>query len=342
MSDARPSPLQDIPGFQQAIVRWFRQCGRDYPWRRTRDPYAILVSEMMLQQTQIATVLGKGYFSRWMERFPDPVSLAVASEAEVLRCWEGLGYYNRARNLQRAARQIVEKCGGIFPDDLDELSALPGIGRYTAGAMAAFAFDLPAPIVDANIARVLARLFRMQQPVDDPSGRKRLWHWAEQLVPRRNARLFNSGIMELGQQICLPRQPQCESCPVRSFCASCNRNPEALPKKHPRRAVEFLTEHAIFSLRGGRLLLRLGEGRRRGGLWRLPPREADFLTQANAPLLLQSQYTITHHRVALRVHALPAAHAEKGERWHALVDIPSVPMPAPYRRAVEVLLAGKS
>ena len=146
-----------IPRIAADLVEWFRKAGRDYPWRRTRDPYAILVSEVMLQQTQISTVLDRGYYAKWLAQFPNFAVLAAAPESEILKAWEGLGYYRRARNLQRLAQTVVAEHGGVFPNEPTAIRALPGIGPYTAGAIASFAFGLPEPIVDGNVARVLSR-----------------------------------------------------------------------------------------------------------------------------------------------------------------------------------------
>ena len=162
--------------FRSALQRWFAVHGRDLPWRHTRDPYAILVSEFMLQQTQVATVLP--YYHRWLARFPDLAALARADESDVLHAWQGLGYYTRARNLQRAAQSAMENTGGELPDAPERLTQLPGIGRYTAGAIASFAFDRPEPIVDANIARVLARLTNWETPIDTAAGQAHLWRTA--------------------------------------------------------------------------------------------------------------------------------------------------------------------
>ena len=165
-----------------SLVSWFRQNGRDYPWRQTRDPYAILVSEVMLQQTQITTVLDRGYYHRWLARFPDIPTLASANEADVLSAWEGLGYYRRARNLQKLAQIILQDHTGIFPNDPVTIRSLPGIGPYTAGAVSSFAFGLNEPIVDGNVARVLSRIDNDPTPIDSTLGNKRLWDRAKELV----------------------------------------------------------------------------------------------------------------------------------------------------------------
>ncbi len=331
------TPLHAPAAFATAVSAWFQATGKDYPWRRTRDPYAILVSEMMLQQTQIATVLGKGYFERWLAQFPTAAALAAAPEAAVLRLWEGLGYYQRARNLQRAAQAITTQHGGHCPTDVAALLALPGIGRYTAGAVATFAVDATVPIVDANIARVLARLFHFQDPIDTDAGKAQLWAWATALVPATAARSYNSGLMELGQRLCTPRAPQCRECPVAQHCAGRGHQPETLPRKSPPRPVVRLTEHVAWAVRAGEILLHQEAGHRRQGLWKLPQRDETDFTQHRAPLLHQSRYTITHHRVELSVYELPFLTSTADETWQPLSQLSTLPMPSPYRRVVEAL-----
>jgi A/G-specific adenine glycosylase len=334
-----PVPSSEIPWaptFRAALLTWFRAEGRDYPWRQTEDAYAILVSEMMLQQTQIATVLGRGYYQRWMETFPDVETLAAASEPDILRVWEGLGYYSRARNLQKAAQAVVTAHGGEFPRSVEGLLSLPGIGRYTAGAVASFAWNLPAPLVDGNVARVFTRLFACDDPIDKPAVQQQLWAWAETLLSRTEPRLYNSALMELGQRICTPRSPACLICPVQSVCASAGPAAAARPKKSPARATVAVIEHALFARRDGKILLHQESGKRRQGLWKLPERTT--AETAALPEILTTTYAITHHRVTLHIHAAPHAAAAGGESWHPLADLAALPMPGPYRKALNQLL----
>lgn len=334
------SPLADAAAFRRVLGGWFRRVGRDYPWRRTTDPYAILVSEVMLQQTQIATVLGRGYYDRWIERFPDPATLAQAPEDAVLKAWEGLGYYRRARNLQATARAIVDRHGGVFPDDPEAIRALPGVGRYTAGAILSFAWDRPAAIVDGNVARVLARLLDCGEPVDGPSGQRLLWEWAERIQPaRRGARVLNSALMELGQRICTPAAPSCGACPVAAFCAA--TCPASLPRKRPRTPTVARDEFAVFACRAGRILLHRESGRRREGLWRLPERTRG--ETRGRPVLLRMRYGIMHFRVALEIVEAAGDEAPReGEAWHPTGSLGELAMPSPYRRALDQLLGGSS
>jgi len=316
------------------LTFWFGRHGRRLPWRTTNDPYAVLVSELMLQQTQVATVIG--YFQRWLQRFPTLRDLAMADESEVLHAWQGLGYYNRARNLHKCAKIMVAERNEKFPAAIEELRKLPGIGRYTAGAIASFAFDLPAPIVDANIERAVSRLLNLQEAVDQPTGSRALWDFASQYVQGPNPRILNSAIMELGATICLPRKPLCVICPVRSFCAA--TDPESLPKKRDRPKIEKKTELHFLALKDGQILLQQNLGKRWHGLWSLPALEANSESNqrfdVNLPFLSLS-YPITRFVVRLNIFLTdPPATLSAGQSWHRLELLDAVPMPSPHRRAV--------
>lgn len=203
-----------LTAFQRSLLAWYRRHGRDLPWRRTRDPYEILVSEVMLQQTQVKRVLE--FYPRFLARYPTAEELAAASESAVREAWDGLGYYRRAQNLQRTARQVAEQHGGRFPATPEELVRLPGVGRYTAGAVASFAFGADAAILDTNAARVLSRVFG---PGRNAARRTaRLWALAAAAIPPRRGYPFNQGIMDLGATICTARKPACPRCPVRRAC----------------------------------------------------------------------------------------------------------------------------
>lgn len=212
---ARVAHFATIRAFQHRLIAWYEQEGRDLPWRRTRDPYAILVSEVMLQQTQVSRAML--YYERFLERYPTVEDLARADEGEVRETWEGLGYYRRAQNLQRASREILEKHDGRFPRTHEELTALPGIGDYTAGAVRSFAFRQDAAILDTNAARVLTRLFAL--PPERRTNRF-LWNVAHQVTPAGQAYAFNQAIMDLGATVCIARTPRCPVCPVRTVCRS--------------------------------------------------------------------------------------------------------------------------
>ena len=327
------APAHSRARLRSKLVAWFRKAARDLPWRRTRDPYAILVSEIMLQQTQVATVIP--FYERWLARFPDFASLAGSEESDVLSVWQGLGYYSRARNLHRAAKTVVEKHGGEMPRDPALIRALPGIGRYTAGAVASFAFDLPEPLVDANVARVLARLLDLHTPIDSTAGQSALWETAIALVPQKGARIFNSAIMELGALVCTPRAPRCRECPIAKHCAAFSHGTaESLPRKKPRKKISALSEHSAWIVQRGRILLEQQTGARWRGLWKLPalPAAPDV-----APVFTHD-YPFTHHRVTLSVFALPApAHLRENQSWHPLAKLNELPLTSPHRRAIEQL-----
>jgi A/G-specific adenine glycosylase len=316
--------------FRSALQDWFAVHGRDLPWRRSRDPYAILVSEFMLQQTQVATVLP--FYDRWLKRFPDLDALARADESEILHAWQGLGYYARARNLQAAARFVVRNLGGQFPEAPDQLMQLPGIGRYTAGAVASFAFDQPAPAVDANIARVLARLTNWESPIDTAAGQAHLWRTAQVLVPAKGARDHNAALMDLGAMICLPHQPRCGKCPVRKLCRA--ERPELLPRKRKPAATLRLTESHAFTRRRNRILLEQSRARWRG-MWILP-----YLTSGSGRSpLLRLDFPFTRHRITLAVFAqAKATMTNEHQRWFPLRALANLPVPSPHRRALLQLL----
>ncbi len=287
----------------------------------------------MLQQTQIATVLDRGYFTGWMEKFPDVFALAQASEAEILKAWEGLGYYRRARNLQKAAQAVVAL--GEFPDTVAGIRALPGVGDYTAGAVASFAYNLPAAIVDANVARVLARLFDLRDSIDSTLGKRQLWDWAEQLVAPDHPRAYNSGLMELGQRICRPTNPKCQECPVSDHCLT--REPERLPVKKQRVETEEVDEHVLYLRKGDAVFLTQEEaGNRREGLWRFP--KLDTKPASGRPEVLRSKYGITKYRVTLMVYRGEPDEAGEQGRWVSLEELEGLAMASPYRKALNRLL----
>ncbi len=216
--------------FQKQLLDWFAQHQRDLPWRRTYTPYHVWVSEIMLQQTQVKTVLP--YFERWVKTLPTIKAVARASEEKILKLWEGLGYYSRARNVHKAAKIIVEKHNGKFPGAIEQIRALPGIGRYTAGAIASIAFSQNEPLVDGNVIRVLSRLTNDSANTRESKVMERYWHTAEQLIPLGRARYFNQAIMEFGALICTPKNPACDRCPIRSVCkASKAGTVENLPNR---------------------------------------------------------------------------------------------------------------
>ncbi len=235
---------------RRRLLAWYHKHARDLPWRRSRDPYRVWISEIMLQQTQVATV--RDYFTRFIAAFPDIRSLADANEIDVLRLWEGLGYYRRARQLHAAAKQVVEIHSGKFPHDLVELQSLPGIGRYTAGAIASIAFDQHAPILEANTIRLFSRLLAFTGEATSAAGQSTLWRFAEEILPQKDVAHFNQALMELGSLVCTPIEPLCDQCPLATLCkANKLQLQHAIPAAKPRPAFTHLREAAIILSQSG-------------------------------------------------------------------------------------------
>jgi A/G-specific adenine glycosylase len=256
--------------FAERLLDWYSKNARKLPWRNRPDPYAVWVSEIMLQQTRVETVLP--YYDRWMSRFPTLESLAQASLREVLSIWEGLGYYSRARNLHRAAQQVMSEQGGKLPQEVKSLAKLPGIGRYTAGAIASIAFGEDAPALDGNIRRVLARVFNVDVPARSPEGERRLWELAEQYLPSGRAGDYNQALMDLGATICTPRSPGCPHCPLEDLCQARQLGiQEERPVLDTKAQVPHLTVTAAVIRRGGKVLIaqRPPKGLL-GGMWEFP------------------------------------------------------------------------
>jgi len=307
-----------VSELRRALLAWYRRHKRDLPWRRTRDPYAIWLSEMMLQQTRVETVIP--YYARFLERFPTVGALASADIDDVTQLWSGLGYYSRARSLHAAALQIVREHEGALPSEVEELRELPGVGRYTAGAIASIAFDRPAPIVDGNVARVLARVLDLRGDVTTPPVQKRLWEEAEALARGPTPGDLNQALMELGALVCTPRAPKCLVCPVREMCRGLAAgDPESLPVKAKKAAPRRIEAACAVITRGTKLLAvrRPPEGLL-GGLWDLPGGELakgeparDAIERAlKEKLGLESsglaalgavKHQFTHHTLALHV-----------------------------------------
>jgi A/G-specific adenine glycosylase len=309
-----------VNAFQQKLRRWYRVHQRDLPWRRTHDPYRIWVSEIMLQQTRVEVV--RDYYRRWLREFPTVRALARARVGRVLKLWEGLGYYHRARNLHRAAKLLAGRArcpsaprtaGTAVPTNVAELMELPGIGRYTAGAIASIAFDQPAPLVDGNVARVFGRLF----PGRDP------WSVAAALLPVRAPGEFNQALMELGALVCTPRNPRCADCPVRKLC------PGPTPQPRRRAPLQPVTQCVALVRRAGRVLLRQRPPTGSlAGLWELP----SFEPPKSNRKLLTLQHTITNHRITLHVYA--GSSQPVAGRWFTRRQAARLAMPAAHRRVL--------
>jgi A/G-specific adenine glycosylase len=346
---------------RQRLLKWYDEHQRRLPWRarpgQAPDPYRVLVSEAMLQQTQVATVLP--YFDRFIDALPTVRDLADADEQAVLRLWQGLGYYRRARNLHAAAKAIVLTHGGQVPDRVDQLLKLPGVGRYTAGAVASIAFDKPAPILDGNVARVLARLFLIEQPVDAPDVRKTLWRLAEELVPSARPGDFNQAVMELGALVCTKAGPTCSACPLATVCDALRADRVSSVPVPARRKAPVAVQHHILAIeRNGRFLF---EQRPADGLWsnmwQMPTAEnlslradAHGLTGwatrrlnlvLNVPKRLGSfTHQTTHRTIRFRVWLSTATSGRlrpRAGRWRGLGGVDDLPFANPQLRAVGML-----
>jgi A/G-specific adenine glycosylase len=342
----------------QALLAWFSHHARDLPWRRTRDPYAIWISEIMLQQTQVKTVIP--YWRRWMERLPGIAELAGAAQENVLKLWEGLGYYARARNLQKAARLIIEQHGGVFPRKFEEVLELPGVGRYTAGAICSIAFNQPAPILDGNVVRVLTRLFGIRGDPREKTIRNRLWALAQELVslaetegpPRaRNCSQLNQALMELGALICTPGQPECPACPVRAHCAACRAgNAEHLPNTGKRTSSVARTFAAFVVEKRGRVLLRQRpSGVVNAHFWEFPNEELNgaFSSAKHAATSLKLKladpqpfcvikHSITRYRITLKAYRATLKGICPGKlrmgRWAKSSEVELLPLTSAHRK----------
>jgi A/G-specific adenine glycosylase len=352
------------------FLHWFAGNARQLPWRRTLDPYAIWVSEIMLQQTQVKTVIP--YWQRWMRELPTVRTLAEASPQRVLKLWEGLGYYTRARNLQTAARQIMHDHAGRFPNAFDEILSLPGIGRYTAGAITSIAFNQPAPILDGNVVRVLTRLFGITENPKEKGVKACLWLLAEALVTRAAANsqfsilnfqlpvsgaasALNQSLMELGALVCTPRLPRCDQCPVGRRCVAHQTDQvQTLPNLGPRVASSALHFAAFVVQRGGRWLVRQRPaGMVNAHLWEFPNLEVSAGTPAAGAAarllggppqklvrLTTVKHTITRYRISLEAWLVNVAgniSLSDHARWLSLKELDELPFTSAHRKVLQVL-----
>ena len=349
--------------FRKALQAWYAAHGRELPWRLTHDPYRIWISEIMLQQTTVVAVIP--YFERFLARFPTVHELAAADESEVLRHWEGLGYYSRARNIHKSAKHVASQLNGVFPELVDELQELPGIGRYTAGAIRSFAFNLPAPIVEANTLRLYCRLLGYDGDPRSREGQSRLWSFAEELVPDDHPGRFNQALMELGSVVCTPTNPNCPACPVNFACQACLTNRQGtIPRPAVRPEITAVTELSVVLRRGDRFLLyHRAPGERWAGLWDFPRYACDELTKVPQrqpawieqklsqelgvhvkvdELLTEIRHSVTRYRITLR--SFLADH-ESGEiavtageyRWLTADEIHTYPLSVTGRKLAKLL-----
>ena len=285
-----------------ALLRWYRRVRRDMPWRREVSPYRTWVSEIMLQQTTVAAVTPK--YEGFIAAFPDVRALAAASEDEVLQHFAGLGYYSRARNLRRAALEVVARHGGEFPSEFEDVLALPGVGRYTAGAILSIAFAKPYAVVDGNVIRVFSRLFGLRGRAKDPAFVKEIWERAAPLVPRSAPGDWNQALMELGATVCAPESPSCGACPVSGYCLAYKKGlQDAFPLPEKRREPTPVRWTCLRIERGGKLLIwrRSEKERLLKNLWGFP--EAGRVPAAAGATLGAATHTITHHALTVELRA---------------------------------------
>lgn len=357
------APTRSTPPLSPALLEWYDEVRRDLPFRRTRDPYAIWVSEVMLQQTQVATVLS--YFTRWMQRFPTVKALASASEDDVLHAWQGLGYYSRARSLRRAAQAVVERFDGSLPGTVEDLLSLPGIGPYSAGAIASIAFGERTPVVDGNVVRVLSRLFALRGDPTKATQRKLIWACAAELVPSERPGDFNQALMELGATVCTPQNPRCALCPLRRHCRALALGiQEELPELPARAAVtEVQMAAALVQSRGRVLVVKLkADAPRWASMWQFPNverraresaekaaeravRELVALDAAAEKLVTSVKHSVTRYRITLAAVLCAAKSSRLGQLsnveeavWKRPDELEGIAMPAAHRRIARAIV----
>lgn len=338
------------------LLAWYGECGRDLPWRQTRDPYRIWLSEIMLQQTTVATATP--YYRKFLEVFPDIATLASAPLEQVIEVWAGLGYYSRARNLHRTARVIVGDYDGLFPETVEGLSALPGIGRSTAGAIVSIAFDRPAPILDGNVRRVLVRLFALSGDPRSRDADRQLWGWAAALGSSERPHDYAQAIMDLGATVCTPRDPACTVCPLVEFCQARLEGLERqLPAGRVRKSVPVRHQVAMMVEVAGRCMARPrpAEGFL-GGLWELPvadrlDEETPLATAARLAgelglsgrqsVIGKVRHAYSHFTLELALVRLVAARpgrcAETDWQWLTPAELADKPLHGAHRKALEIL-----
>ncbi len=263
---------------QQKLLQWFHKNQRPLPWRKHYRPYEVWISEIMLQQTQVETALP--YFKRWIKQFPNIESLAESDERKVLKVWEGLGYYSRARNLHQSAKAVMDKYSGAFPENYEDILALQGIGEYTAGAIASIAFNQDKPIVDGNVLRVLSRVYAIDKPIDVSENKKIFWQLEENLIPKGRARFFNQALMELGALVCTKQNPSCKLCPIHDFCAAFKQDKvEDYPvRKNKKKMVRVEAAAVVLERNEKYFIHKRPVGKIMGGLWEFPEWKLEMTT----------------------------------------------------------------
>ncbi len=349
-----PSEKQRL---RRRLLAWYADHARDLPWRQSRDPYHVWVSEIMLQQTQVATV--RDYFERFVAALPDVHALAAADERQVLRLWEGLGYYRRARQMHAAAMKVIAEHDGRFPQDVETLRGLPGIGRYTAGAIASIAFDQRAPILEANTIRLLSRLIAYRGDPLKAAGQRVLWQTAADVLPQKNVARFNQSLMELGSLVCTPTEPRCEACPLRSVCRAFAAGLQhKIPRPKARQQYSELHEAAVVIRRNGKVLMReCGQDERWAGLWDFPRfaleaegplfvndeivtkvRDQTGVTCSPASLLKTIKHGVTRYRITLDCYRAEfVAGRARNARWISRTELAGLPLSTTGRRITRLL-----
>ncbi len=329
----KPFRQEERAAIRRSLRNWYRRTARPLPWRTTRDPYRIWVAEVMLQQTRVAAA--EPYYRRFLERFPRVEALAAASRQEVLSSWSGLGYYRRAHCLHEAARAVVERGG--FPQDFAGWRALPGVGEYTAAAIASIAFGLPHAVLDGNVLRVLSRLTAERGPIGATTVKRRLAALAAELLDARDPGGFNQALMELGATVCLPKSPECARCPIARHCRARRLGIERqLPTRGPRPKPVRVEKTLLVIERRGRLLLRRNGGGRLEGLWELPERE-DLPTARLGRKLGEFRHSITRYQYRITVMQAVCSRRPAGYRWVRVAEAARLPLSAAARKALRLL-----
>lgn len=332
-----------MPRLATQLLNWYEKNKRVMPWRDHPNPYAVWVSEIMLQQTRVETVIP--YFEKWMKLFPSIKALAAADERTVLNAWEGLGYYSRARNLHKAAKIAAEKFGGELPRDLNDLRSLPGIGRYTVGAIASMAFKMDEPTLDGNLRRVFSRVYDVSEFADSPVGEKILWEHATENLPKGQAGDYNQALMDLGATICLPKNPRCLLCPLMKICKARENGTQNLrPVLKPKKLVpQYVNAAAVIIERGRVLLSQRPTDGLLGGMWEFPNARVEQNPEAELPKVINAAYRLkvkkkealgvvqhayTHFKVT--VHAFRCESVsipkDKNLKWVKLTELNEYPM----------------
>ncbi len=348
--------------FRRRLLAWYARQARDLPWRRRADAYGVWVSEIMLQQTQVATVID--YYVRFMKRFPNVRALAAAAEQDVLRLWEGLGYYRRARQLHRAAKEIVDVHGGNFPTRFEDVLALPGIGRYTAGAITSIAYDARQPVLEANTIRLYARLLGYAGDTSTKDGQNLLWAFGAAVLPRKNVGQVNQALMELGAEVCTPKSPRCSACPVKGLCATfASGSQDVIPASKKKTQYEAVEQAAVVIRNGHRILVRRCQPDERwAGLWDFPrfdihsrttharhhelKREVARLTGLEISpqrKLTTIKHGVTRYRITLHCHEaeLISAVSESPAdlQWVTPAELENIPLNTSGRKICQLLIA---